>query len=407
MRMRRRKVLTAIGATAATGTAGCSGGPLGGSDNQSDGQGDPETPDIEADPDAPAQLVLLEFDVPEAVVYGDEFEVEVVIGNTGGEPTESDAAVDVARFGADFEDGQTVEVNASDLGSGETRSQTVGPLTATAAGEFRVAASDGFATAREDAAAGFDVAPQQAALGDQVNSPGTLRVTVTDITYEQALLYNPSTDSETSLRQTLDDRIIAVLRVTAANSGGEAISVPEGLFVFETGSRITGEEPAQLERRDLRGATVNPGERVEGYVATAIDVDVVGEIPLGLQFAGDGTADVEVDVGGNPGLPSFELADRTVPSQFNEGVTELRFEIENTGDADGTFRGFLEYQYTERPGAFSSVSVGTYYSDFFEPGIVEIPAGETRTVSFTTDYGDDVDIIYRIQPFEAEYRIEA
>ena len=87
------------------------------------------------------------------------------------------------------------------LGSGETRSQTVGPLTATAAGEFRVAASDGFATAREDAAAGFDVAPQQAALGDQVNSPGTLRVTVTDITYEQALLYNPSTDSETSLRQ--------------------------------------------------------------------------------------------------------------------------------------------------------------------------------------------------------------
>ena len=94
-------------------------------------------------------------------------------------------------------------------------------------------------------------------------------------------------------------------------------------------------------------------------------------------------------------------------SQFNEGATELRFEIENTGDADGTFRGFLEYQYTERPGAFSSVSVGTYYSDFFEPRIVEIPAGETRTVSFTTDYGDDVDIIYRIQPFEAEYRIEA
>ena len=248
-------MLTAIGATAATGTAGCSGGPLGGSDDQSDGQGDPETPDIEADPDAPAQLVLLEFDVPETVVYGDEFEVEVVIGNTGGEPTESDAVVDVARFGADFEDGQTVEVNASDLGSGETRSRTVGPLTATAAGEFRVAASDGFATARNDAAAGFDVAPQQAALGDQVNSPGTPRVTVTDITYEQALLYNPSTDRETSLQQTLDDRLIAVPRVTVANSGGEAISVPGGLFVFETGSRITGEKPARPtgETRPPRG----------------------------------------------------------------------------------------------------------------------------------------------------------
>ena len=398
-------MLTAIGAAAATGTAGCSVGPLGGGDNQSDGQGDPETPDIEVDPDAPAQLVLLEFDVPETVVYGDEFEVEVVIGNTGGEPIESDAVVDVARFGADFEDGQTVEVNASELGSGETRSQTVGPLTATAAGEFRVAAGNGFATARENATAGFDVAPQQAALGDQVNSPGTLRVTVTDITYEQALLYNPSTDRETSLRQTLDDRIIAVPRVTVANSGGEAVSVPEGLFVFETGSRITGEEPARLERRDLRRATVNPGERVEGYVATAIDVDVVGEIPLGLQFAGDGTADVEVDVGGNPGLPRFELADQTVPSQFNEGITELRFEIENTGDADGTFRGFLEYQYTERPAP--AASVGTYYSDFFEPGIVEIPAGETRTVSFTTDYNGNADVIYRIQPFEAEYRIEA
>lgn len=391
----RRHMLTLAGSIGAATLAGCSG----------NGDSEEPSPEIEADPEAPARLEILRLTRPDEIVFGDEFEAEITIGNTGGEPIEENGFIELVGVG--FDSTQDAEINASELASGEIRTHTIGPFDAVSAGELRLNAGAQVAGIRDDVEELISIQPQEVEIGEQIETLDNLRLTVTDVGYEQALIHADGaedTDQEVTIRTTLDDRIVVVPQITIENADSDPATVSSDTFVVENGSAISGFDPYGLSGRDLRGVQVNPGEQIQGVIMSAIDMADVGTSAIGFSFVGD-TVDVRVPFESDPQFPRFEQVSGAVPSPRQEGAEEYRFEVQNTGDATGTFRGVLEYRFEEDPGIFSSYTDGVYYSDFFEVATVEIPPGETQTVSFVTDSDTEIDVTYRLQPFGSEYLV--
>lgn len=394
--VRRRTVLAGIGSSLAVGIAGCTGG--------SD-----EDPEVEADEDAPARLELIGFDAPETVTYGTEFEAEITVANTGGEPIEEDASISLEVLSAQGVEPQDADVNAEGLGPGETRSHVVGPFSVDGAGELSLETGEEFTAVHDDVETDLAAEPATFDLDEQIETVGDRRVTVTDVTYEQAL-FNPEFRDGVDhskvglLRETVQDRIIAVPRVRVENVGSEASTIPEGMFEIEDGSQVSGFDAALVDGPDVRRETVDPGEAVDGYVAAAIDTDAVGETTLGLNFTGDNTpAEAQIDLGDDPGVPSFELAEADVPSLGREGKQEFNFTIENTGDGDGTFRGVLQFMYVDDAPTLEPHRAGEWW-DIDQQKHAAIPAGETRTLSWLQDV-DGYHVRYRLQPLGHEFDI--
>jgi hypothetical protein len=408
----RRGTIAALGSVVVGSFAGCVGGSGNGGDEEDGGNGgnensnEEQAPEIDVDEDAPARLELVGFSVPDSIVFGDEFEPEVTLANTGGEPVEENAMVELIRVDKEVGSGQTAEVNSSDLGSGETRSHGIGPFEAKAATDFQVEVGENFNAIGDNVEELITVNSKQVATGEQIGSSNDLRLTVTGVEYEQALVNR--SNSEVNIRGTLDDRVIAVPQITVENPGSSAVDVPARMFSLEGGSAITGFDPMAVEKPNLRGAVVNPGDSVEGVIFSAVPIDKLGELSLGVNLVQGGNKDARVDLGGSEEIPQFELASSNVPSQFREGDEEFLIEVENTGDAVGTFRGMLEFLFPDGAGGFGYRSE-TWYADpdSYEPAIVEIPPGETRTVRWTTSYDDQYDVRYRVQPIGFEWLVEA
>lgn len=393
----RRQALASIGTAAIASIAGCSG-VLGG------GSGGDDAPDFEVDREAPARLRLLAADVPDDVTFGDSFDAEISFGNAGGEPIETAASVSVVRLTADDTSPATFEVNSDGLASGESRSHSVGPIPADAAGDLRLEPGPEFNSVAEEVEQVFSVAPMDGRMGERVSTPDDLRFTVTGVEYTPALLSKSGDAFE--LRDTLDDRIIALPQVTVENAGSEGRTIDQGAFSVEAGSRVADVDPVGYDAPDLRGTHVNPGESVDGWIAVTIDRADAGAFDLGINVASaEPPSDVRIPVDGDGSLPEFELVDSQVPSQFQPGDQEFSFTVENTGDATGTFQGYVEYLLTEDPGLFSFQDADTWYSDFGDGMTASIPPGETRTVSEVTSYEGDVDVRYRVNPFDLEFTV--
>jgi len=402
--MERRKMLAVVAGGITPALAGCSF--LGGAGDPGDGPDDEPPNSVEVDENAPARVEMLDVRTDGEVQYGEQFELRVTVGNSGGQPVADDAAaarVSLTRLGPDADAGQVVELRRAGLAPGAVRTQAVGPFDATAAGDFRLEPTAGIDAVRDDVEQLVTVVPRQAAAGERIETPENLRLTVTDVTYEQSLL-SPDGDGW-AIRKTLDDRIIAVARLSVENAATGRLTVPRDTLVVDGGAPVTDLEAHFVDGPDLREYGVNPGETETGWMALAGDVDTFEQADLGLSVAGGEKPEVVVATDGVE-FPEFELVDQDVFEQFQPGVQQMSFEVENVGDGIGVFRGFMQYQFTDNPGLFSSKEAGVWYSDFFDPVGAEIPPGGTRTVEFETDYDGDTDVRYGFQPFEYEWLAE-
>lgn len=398
--MDRREVLCGIGTVVGTGSlAGCGGD--GGSSNG-------DLPNYTVDGEAPARLQVLSVDAPENVTYGEEFSLEATFANVGGESMDRTAAAELAHL-SQAGGVQSAELDAEELSSGETRSHSLGPFTAEGAGEYRLEAGQGVDSVHEDVEPLVSVSSKAAETGDGVETPSNLRLTVTDVSYEQALLY--ADGDRAGLRETLADRVLAVPRIRVENAGSEGQRLGDGAVSISDGSAVTDVDALLLEGPEVNGASVNPGESVEGWAAFAVPTDAVGDLSLGLHLHGrSDPPDVRIDLGDGGGLPEFELAAETVPTEFREGTQAFEFEVENVGDATGTFRGVVEFTFTEEPSVFSgyvTYDEGEWYAFEGEGLSVEIPPGETRSVTRQSSYDGDVTLEYRFRPFDYEWTVEA
>jgi len=417
-KLSRRNVLTTIGAASLPmSIAGCVGDDE--SDDSSDGADGSDstdgtaTPDYDVDQDAPARLELLAVDFPDDITYGETFEGEITVANTGGETLEQTASISLELLSSGDMDAQTAEINSEGLESGEELSHTIGQFTAQAAGDYRIQASDEFYAVDDTIPETISVTPLEAQMGEQVETPIGLRYTVEDVSYEQTLLNknveeSSLGDDEVTIkeRSTLDDRIITVVDVTAENPTGDGKTVSPDTLSITEGNAISGINPVTIDEPEIRGQQVNPGDSEQGWLAAAVDIESLGSLQLGIHVtANDSPADIAVNLGDEPNLPEFELVDASHPQERQPGSEEFTFEIENTGEGVGTFRGAVEYLFENEEEL--GLSVGSeagkwYYWNIAMTAV--IPPGETRTVSFTS--GSKLTITYRIQPMEYEFTVQ-
>lgn len=394
-RLDRRQALAALGTALAASVAGCS-----------DSGGGSDVPDFEVDEDAPGRLRLLTVDFPDEITYGETFQGEVAFGNAGGEPIDTAASVSVERLTADDVSPQSAEINSDGLESGESRSHSIGQFTAAAAGEFRLEPGTEFDSVADTVDPEFSAVPMTGQTGEQVTTTSDLRFTLTGVEYTPAILTRSGDSFD--LRDTLEDRIIAMPQITIENAGSEGTTIDEDAFSVTAGSRVSDVQPVAYEAPHLRDQHVNPGESMDGWIAVAIDRGDAGSFELGFDSASaEPPSDITIQVDGASELPAFELVDTQVPAEFQPGDQEFSFTVENTGDAPGTFQGHVEYLYTEDPGFWNTQDPDTWYADFGEGMTAEIPPGETRTVSEMLTYDSDIDIEYRLNPFGFEFTVAA
>ncbi len=392
--------MTASGAATTAALAGC-----GGSDGSSGSNGTPTnsptpTASYEVDSEAPARVKVLRLTFPQEITYGDSFEGEVLFANVGGEPVEGNAEVKLTRLSSSESDSQTATLNADGLESGESKGHSIGSFDANAAGEYRIEAGSGVYELADDIEPLVSVGSRQAATGEQVESPGGLRYTVSGVQFTESLASPPTENRGAKLRTTLDDQIIAVFSLTVENAQTEGSQVSPQAFSVADGGLVDGYDDPVIEGSPLIGTQVNPGQSKSGWVAYAVPKSGVPELNLGLNLVSTTSSpDVVVDVGqDDPAFPSLGVADVTVPESFNSGTTEFLFEIENTGDAAGTFRGDLDWKYTEDPDALTIRRAGVWYPLSGSFSTVTVAPGETQTMRVTTPYNGNTPVKYRLNP---------
>lgn len=412
--MRRRNLLTQLGGVAtAMSIAGCSGSDGSGGGTE-ESNGDPTetptpTPEYEVDPEAPARLKILRVSFPSDLSYGQEFEGEVTFANVGGDPVEQNAKIELVRLTSGEAEPQVAKLNSEELGSGESKSHSIGPFEATAAGEFRVQPGSGVDELADEIDPLVSVGPRQVQPGTEVEMPNRLRVTVTGVSYEQALIdlskmpanWDSDEEPRPELRPTLEDQIIAVFNLSVSNAGTEGLKISREQFVVPDGQLVQVQGDPALENKQLIGQQVNPGTSVSGWVGYVVSKQKTSDLSLGLNTAATSTpADIEIPVAAPEGFPKFELVDQVNPSELkNEETQEFKYTIKNTGDATGTFRGTFQFLLPD-PGLLSIYEEDTWYSFRGTGGAktAEIPSGDSRTVKATFSTGYDR-VHYRLQPF--------
>lgn len=405
--MRRRKILAGLGSLASTAAlAGCTGG------NSSDGTETNETsesPDrsYEVDEEAPARLQLLSVSTPDEITYGDEFEAEVAFANTGGATIADNRSISLHLLESGDVSAETIEVNSSDLESGERRSHVIGPFTADYAGKWEFKPGEKFDSTHDEFDGGFTVASKNASVGDSVTVKKDVRLAVDTVQYEQGVFYptyeSPGlgTNERTALQSTLEDYVLAVVRVTVENAGTEATDLSPKSFGIEDADMFTDVRGAELSETSIEGtalfdATVNPGSSVEGWMLFNVPTDALGDLALDInKDAAHAPAEIQVGLGDEPDLPAFELESADVPSERKEGYQEFAFDVTNTGETAGTFRGVVQWTWDDSDEWY-------HLEDTIE---AEIPAGETRTVTHGSGWDGDQDTTYRFQPFGYEWEI--
>jgi hypothetical protein len=392
----RRTALQTLGVGVGVALTGCLGG--GGGDS---------LPDYEVDEQAPARLQLLKVDFPEEITFGETFSGEVSFANTGGDPITSNAEIGIRPIESDSI-GQTIELNSSDLASGENRTHSTPELTATQAGEFLIQAGNGVESVNDAFDDSFNIGPIETRLGEQAETPEGIRLTVNDVTHEQAILNKQNTpglgsDEVYAVRETVEGQIIAVPRITIANATGDVIrmnyqnSFADGdILNIPAGSSITDVNTVSFDQPLIQQSEIQPGETLDGIILSEVSTDDLGNISVGLNVgSSSGVPDVVVPLPDPEGLPKFELVDSTTPSARKEGPEEYTFEMENVGDADGTFRGAVRYQFTDESelGLLGEAGVWELWDRYF---VQDIAAGESETVSFTSTSENSVK--YELMP---------
>lgn len=414
--MQRRRFIEGVSIATFGMAAGCTdriGGVIGGDEGP-----DLETPDFEVNRDAPARPIALTGSVTsEEVSYGDSFSADVMIGNAGGEVVEQETEL---TFLLEHRDGGSVEtqertVVVGGIGPGETKVVSVGPYDADASGEWAVVPGQEFDRTHAEYDVPVQIDPVVVDAGEELQLDEGLEMTVETVEFEQAVHYDTSesrgywsSEEVVALHSSLDDQVLAVVRITVENAGSQTIAFDgggwgySGVEIHPSQFRVSpngvfdslGSEPvgdAKIEGQELRNVRIDPGESVDAWLLSPVGVDELGELSFEFSVrAGETPPEYVVPLdGADVQLPVFEFVEADLPDRRRDEEQELGVVVENTGEGSGTFRGVLEYLDGE-----------TWYT-VTPPLEVEVEPGESGRAVTTTPEKGTYD--YRVQPFGDEF----
>ncbi|MFC4246790.1 hypothetical protein ACFOZ7_07225 [Natribaculum luteum] len=409
--MQRRDLLSTLGTGAFLAFSGCLGSDDEGSDEGSDG-GSVDSADVEIDEDAPAQFTVYDASV-ESPTIRETFTIDLTIANTGGEAGSFEGELALDSTESEGADVVRAAVESGELESGQLGESSV-ELSVDYAGGYEMSISD--AEVDDEVDRTIDVNPLTGSLEETIDVIEDLRITPTDVQFQDGVLYevveSPSfwgSNERLALLSTLEDQTLAIVTVELENTGTNAVMLEEEMVSSNVGDIYTSfpngaSLDAEAERNDgpALGQWVNPGSSTTGWLLFALDRDDVTEFTLEMRLDGkNAPADVVWDVTEESvDLPAFELADTSVPSQFQDGTQSFDFVVENTGDTAGTFRGVVQWQGEDH-------GRNEWYHLKDGDIVTRIPAGGEKSVSVTTDYSGSEDITYRLQPFGTTWFVES
>lgn len=423
----RRRFVALVTTGAVTSIAGCSSGdssePSGTDDEnssddtstQTETQTTEQIDEVEAS-EGPAELAVYNATWVEAdsVTVDSGGQVELVIGNRGGEPAYFDGQLVAESLNSANVEALTGEVSSVDeeIPSGETVTVTSETITPVSAGRYEATLEN--QSERLPVAEGTDVElavqPHRGDWSETLPVKNELRMSVNNVQLEQGLHYDITQSSgwssvdRVALLSTLSDQTLAVAHVTVENAGNETATVQENWFKLAGESSIgsNGTTFHDVENQSVIGATVNPGSRVEGWLMFRVAREAFPDATLEVyRDPSSSAADSVWNLGlSDVKLPQFELESMDVPQSYNgtEEEQELSFTVRNTGEGTGTFRGALQYR-----------EEGTSDWDGRLAGNGDLAAsiapGETATVTSVSTYEGTDSFEFRFNPFGETFLI--
>lgn len=394
----RRGILAAV---LASGTAGCGaifGGDGGNGEGDGDGESDDGPDDGTATPtlttvEGPATFDRLRVEGPDETRVDREVAFTVSAANVGSEPG------DLAGQLTTVEGAQSMdrEVSLPAVESAE-RASTEVTVTFELADEYllRVSGEDAEAT-HETVATGLT-----AGVGERLELGDGLDVTLTDVSHEVGVFYGDGTDGDRSATYyaPASGQVLSVVRFAVENTAtdgrtfGSNLTTTAGSFLgaFPEGAlgRTESVDGSPFTEGGSRGAPVQAGQRVEGWLLAQVPRTAASdgfavnwqrdapETPPERQWQVDGSA-----------LPSFVLAEWTLPDESAPGETDYAVTVRNEGDADGVFRGTVDWSGSESGGW----QVRHRLSQ-------RVPAGGSHTFDLSDDWRFVQDRDFRLRPFD-------
>ena len=329
--MNRRRYLALCGVAAVGPLAGCSA---------FDPPGDDPDERARTTVDGPAQFDRVVVGIIGTPSLDGSITVRVSAYNYGSEPGTFTDTLALAEGPGNA----SKRVRITDVPPGE-REHVDLELSVSGAGRyrFRLEEADVYATAT--------VAAERAEPGETLELDG-FRMTAEGVTFESGAVYEFREHGRR--RQGLLDpsvgNVFAVVRGTVENTTGEertfdasALSVPGGEGV--RADRI-GDLRAvtSLRGASLAGATIDAGERLEGWLLADVDPDAVREEGIALSWQSDDVAAPEKQwqFPAPDALAEFAVESFEAPRKATAGDVEFAATVRNDGDAEGTFRGAVD-----------------------------------------------------------------
>jgi len=426
--MNRRQLLLTSGTGLATALSGCSA-LSGGTDDENDGSGDDSAAtDADSTTDTsggPSSFESISLTAPDTVTVGSELSLTVAATNTGGETGSYDGTVRLATGSDESAD------------SGDTPFETSFTIDSVAPGEtgeteitapaFDVVDDYAFEIVDTDASVTVRPDPETVAVGETLALGSDLAVTVDDVSIQESVFYGTvrssglSTSDEISAFGAPSDHVLAVVTVTAENTGTETAAAASGTIDIRDGEWYgSGGPGAILGRSDERFTDgglpeIDPSESVTGYFLAQVPRETArGTIEITGQVDDTGTLPERVWTAAPEG-EARALSKLTVESVDAPETTplgrnyEITVTVANEGNGTGTLRSVVQWDAdrgwaqltaaTSRADLDVDRSTGGVISRDIEPG-----ASTEITLESISVYNRQY--TYRLAPFGEEWQIE-
>jgi hypothetical protein len=407
--MNRRRYLAVCATGATCGLAGCSSlfNDISGS---SDGSSQPTIVE------GPAQFTDFRIEIPSETTVDTTIPVTISAFNYGtqsgsfrGSLTTTEGASTVSKW---------VDLNGVESGK---RGETTVDLSFSVADEYVLAVSDtppeqtstgGYGTTPTQpenvkAKSRVTIGPKTAAVGESFDLASPLRVTLTDVTYQQGLYYKYSSgynEKTTDLFSTTSGKTLALLHFDVENTGTEYASFGPESFTVSDGTLYTDLRGASLSTAiDIKGnpftnTTVQAGQRISGwFLAQLSKKRAKAGAVVGWQRDAHKTMPERRWNVKPAKLPSFSLEQWKLDTKQTIGEYSNTITVKNTGSTNGTFRGIVDYKIADE--GQNAWSPFEKISATLSPG-----KNKTFTLKKTWTYTETLD--YRVRPFGTTKTVE-
>jgi hypothetical protein len=393
--MDRRSFIAVAGATT---LAGCGRTVV-------DSSGDATTTEqIETADEGPPNFERVEIDGPDEVTVEEEFSVTLSAANTGGRKGDFTATLSLKRRTGDVETEIDIDesVRIEDIEKGTRVSTEISPIHFSIAGDYT------FHLADHDTSHTVSVAPRKLEFGNTVAVTDEIRLAPQKLEVRTLPFYH-EWDSE-YLIEPDDGNVFAIVHVTVKNTTSDSIYLsPEGLSISpgRTRPELSVSSNKLSHFRNIEGeayqGNIDGGETSHRWLLVEVGrPDVTGTIEFGAQrdvrLTPPEIVWTDEPASGTRQLPKFELASFDLPDSSDVGTEfPIAVTIENAGDATGTFRGAIYQRNSTRNGS---------RKHFEWIHLPSIEPGSSKTFETTMSIPFINELIYGIEPFDAEERIE-